>query len=133
MTSEKVLEFNDVKKMLGYKTDVFDVQSIIQEFIKKSSIERITRIKDVELDKICRLFYFGIKHTAFLNHKKEFSFTNNVSYQDLKISSILDYVMINLSMRLSLNSKSREELRDVITKLIENEVEKIKEDKIENV
>lgn len=126
---KEILEFQDIKKLLGYKTEVFDIQSIIQEFINKSNIERITRIKDTELDKICRLFYFGIKHTSYLNLNKDFSFTNNTKYQDIKISSILDYVMINLSMRLSLNSKSREELTAVIVELIKKETENIKKDK----
>ncbi len=104
-------------------TTMLDLQNVFNDFIKKQKVERISRIRDVELDKICRLMYFGIRHTAILNADKNFNFSN-LKYEDIEVSSLLEYTMINLSLRLSLDSQSRTELKDIITSLVGIQLQK---------
>lgn len=107
----------------GKATSMIDLQNVFNDFITKQKVERISRIRDVELDRICRLMYFGIRHTAILNSDKNFNFSNLI-YAELNVSSLLEYTMINLSLRLSLDSQSRMELKDIITSLVGIQLQK---------
>ena len=134
----QIVDIQALKKdfaQTGKTTSILDLQNIFNDFITKQKVERISRIRDVELDKICRMMYFGIRHTAILNiliaqktktkldDKKKFNFSN-LNYNEIEVSSILEYTMINLSLRLSLDSQSRLELKEIITSLVGIQLQK---------
>lgn len=124
--NSQIVDINALKEEFGNSgktTSMLDLQNVFNDFITKQKVERISRIRDVELDRICRLMYFGIRHTAILNKDKNFNFSN-LKYDDIEVSSLLEYTMINLSLRLSLDSQSRLELKDIITSLIGIQLQK---------
>jgi len=121
---QEIIDYEEFSKQIN-SASFFDLQKTINDFIQREKIERITRIRDVELDKICQMFFFGIRHTAFMNKGRKNYMT--LSYDKLKISSMLEYTLINLSLRLSLSSKSRDELKEVITNMIKAEMKKFKD------
>lgn len=135
--SEEITDLEELKKFIGGGKSLFNIKDTIADFINKSNIDRITRIRDVELDEICRMFFYGIRHSAFLIHGKNINISF-INYEELTdnymISEILEYVLINLSLRLSLNSESRKELENIATAMIRKEIDRIenendKEDK----
>jgi hypothetical protein len=128
MSKDQIISFEQLKEEFSKSgvSDFSDLQGVLSDFIQKGKIERITRIRDIELDRICQMLFFGVKHTAKLNKKDFFVFSNvqELEYKDLFISSILEYTLINLSLRLSLDSQSRAELKDIVVSLIKSQIEK---------
>jgi len=120
----KTITIEQLKEKLGKSERVLDIKELLDNFLRKQDIDRITRIRDIELDNIARLFFFGIRHTALLNKNNTFSYIE-FEYKNLEISNILEFVLINLGLRLSLNSKSREELQNIISSLVRVELEKL--------
>lgn len=134
------IEFNDIaqlKNSLQMSNSFFNMDKTIKDLLDTGKIEKITRIRETELDDIAVMFYFGIRHTAILNllsnPKSKNVYYANIDYNKLEISSILDYVLINLSMRLSHDSKSRIEIENMITALVKNEVEKMLKEKEQGI
>ena len=134
----QIVDIKSLREEFGTQksaTSMLDLQNVFNDFITKQKVERISRIRDVELDKICRMMYFGIRHTAILNviiakktktksdDFKTFNFSN-LDYNKIEVSSILEYTMINLSLRLSLDSQSRLELKEIITSLVGIQLQK---------
>lgn len=83
------------------------MHKIIDTLFDKSKLEMITRIRDIELDKLARMLYFGKKLSEHKN----------------KISNLEKFVKLHLALRLSLDSKSREEIAEIFTSLIKTNVE----------
>ena len=137
ITKEQLL--NELKTGTDKGMSIQNISEVITKLINKQSIERISRIRDVELDNICRMLFFGIKHTALLNNDLKLNYAGKQDFEleNMEISAILDYTMINLSLRLSLGSESRKELRDVVINMIASQLEimkqKIKGEKEKNV
>lgn len=127
-----VLSLEDIKKELGGsdKKTITDIPELIKHFVQKSKIERLSKVRIQEIDKISQMLFFGIRHTAFLNSDK-YKDTNymNIQYTDLKISSILEYTLINLSVRLSEESESRRDIKEMITSLITKEIDLMRREK----
>lgn len=111
------------------KKTITDIPELIKHFVQRSKIERLSKVRIQEIDKIAQMLFFGIRHTAFINYNNK-KLTNymNIQYNDLKISSILEYTLINLSVRLSEEADSRKDIKDMITSLISKEIEMIKEE-----
>ena len=137
--AKQTIDINDIaelKKQLGFNESFFNMQKTIKELSNTTIIEKITRVNDTENDDIAVLFYFGVRHTAVLNLIKNKNAKNifyaNMNYTDLEVSSMLDYVLINLSLRLSWGGKSRQEFENMITAQVKTEIEKILKENEQN-
>ena len=132
MTEEPILNIEELKAQmgLGKKETITDIPELISNFVQRKRIERLSKVRIEEIDKIAQMLFFGIRHTAYLNlNNPQISKINymNIEYSDLKISSILEYTLINLSVRLSEEANSRKDLKEMITGLITKEIELNKE------
>lgn len=141
--ANQIIDFEDLKNQITDtkpNTSLFNFENTFRNFLDTSKVEKISRIRDVELDKICQMLFFGVRHTAFLNVSKQSTINYlNLSanqkgkikdietnlYKKLEISYLLEYTIMNLSLRLSLSSQSREELKGVVNSLIKAEMEKM--------
>ena len=131
--AEDVISLEELKSYLGDSTGkrtITDIPELIKNFTQRKRIERLSKVRLPEMDKIAQMLFFGIRHTAFLNYER-FKHLNymNILYNDLKISSILEYTLIHLSVRLSEDADSRRDIKEMITSLISKELEIMREDK----
>lgn len=125
---ENVTEIEDLQKFftdLNKQNSFLNFEKTLTNILDSKQIEKLTRIRDVELDNIANMFFWGVKHTSFMNKSKKFYYPT-LNYNDLKISSMLEYILIHLSLRLSLDGKSRQEIENILTAMIKIEMDKLK-------
>lgn len=122
----EIENIRDLQQQQQFANTLFNFDKILKEILNTDKIEKISRVDEEDIDNIALMFYFGVRHTAILNISKIVNYPNlQLKYKDLRISSILEYVLINLSVKLSRNSESRIEIKEMITALIKSEAEKL--------
>ena len=123
--SETTMELEELKSLVGSKFgSIADIKVLLQEYLERKNIDLISRIRDVELDKICSMLYhthnISLKMSLLVNANRD-----KTKEKDLKIimCSGENYVLQNLYLRLSLNSQSRIEIENILVSLIKKEME----------
>lgn len=133
----EVLDFDNLLNNIKENTGKNDIYNVINKYLDRKNIDLTTRLNYNELDKICLALFFGYKLSVGLNLEK---LKNNTSINfikdenDIIISDLQSYVLMNLGLRLSLDGKSRDELNNLFISLISNELArlKLKDNSIEN-
>lgn len=122
-----VTELKDIKGFfnnLNAKSTFLDFEKTLKAILNSEQIEKLSRIRDIELDNLVNLFYWGVKHTAYLNINTKFYYPK-LKFNDLIVSDMLEYILIHLSMRLSLIGESRREIENILTSMVKVEIDKI--------
>ena len=134
-TDEQEISFDleNFLKDVGHQSiDNFrNMKDLILMFLDRKGIDVITRIKEQELDKICNMLHHTHKISVLRNYyikRYEKDTSEYVPELDFKFSKFElcsgeKYVLQNLSLRLSLDGKSREELQTIISALVKTELE----------
>ena len=123
---ENILDIEDIKSQFNNKFgSIADIKLLLEKYLERKNIDLISRIRDVELDKICNLLHhshlISIKMNIAILGSKKFS---EVLEKDIKLSSGELYGIRNLSLRLSLDSSSRKEIENILVSLIKKEMER---------
>lgn len=108
---------------------VFDIEGIIKKFLNRPDIDMITRIRDTELDKICNMLHHTHKISVLkIKRLSEIKLVDIKNNEDVKKNLCTGeiFVLQNLFLRLSLDSKSREELVNMFVSIIRTEIEMAK-------
>lgn len=135
---ESVLSFDELKDEIekGIKgQSVLDIKSILDRFLNRQDIDLITRIKENELDRICNMLHHTHK-ISLLKVRRLAVYEDIKTIDDNYIKNNMCtgeiYVLQNLSLRLSLDSQSREELVNIFVSVIKTELENIIKTKSED-
>lgn len=137
---ESIISREDLIKDIGFNSVKTELKDVLKIILKRKNIDLLTRIKEIELDKICRMYYFGVKLTYYMNKtllsKENIEKLLKLKSQDLEKylqkyfikSSLEDYVLTNLYLRLSLDSQSRNEIENITTNIIKKNIEEKKQE-----
>jgi len=126
-----IMDFDQLKSVISGQrsSTITDIRNIIDSLLNRSDIDMISRIKDIELDKICNMLHHS--HQLSLMMNKDFKIDPNK--HEILMCSAEKYVLQNLSLRLSLDSQSRKEFVDIFISLIKTELSLRKSEDINNV
>lgn len=100
-----------------------DIKLILTRMFDRNNIDMTTRVRDVELDNICNMLHHG--HQLTLMMQDDTGFT--------KLFELEAYVLQNLSLRLSLDSRSRDEIVAIFTQMVKEESAAKKIEEMKNV
>lgn len=133
--SIEVLDINDFLKSDKKGDNIINSEKIINTLLDETRIDSITRIRDLELDKISTMLHHTIQISAKYSAAMLMYSENRDIYikeNKLFICSGYKYIKQNLKLRLSINSRSREEFENIFTTFFKHQIEKDKNIRMQN-